>query len=232
MRSAPSFERFVRGTWCLLGPADTSDTGPKCRAIRVHALERGLPSAWFLQARQLLIWRRSGEGSEHGRRGLSAPLEMRQDLFDHGWIFDARDHLHGATTVFAGQDVDLEYPLQTLRPPRSPAFALSLLATLKRRFSGCGLRPSIRKWRSIEASSGETYRPHITVALRRHRWPSQEGESRILPAMRVSCCSAFSLPALPIVTRRLATLASNINAASVSCRALSLISRSSASVPS
>ena len=63
-----------------------------------------------------MLRRRAGEGSEGWGRGLNAPREMRQDLFDHHWIFDARDHLDRTPTMLAGQDVDLEYPLQTLRP--------------------------------------------------------------------------------------------------------------------
>ncbi len=89
-----------------------------CRVLGqpcVHALERGLPSAWFLQARQLVLRRRSGEGSERWRRGLGPPREMIEDFLDHHWIFDARNHLDGTTTVLAGQDVDLEHALQPLR---------------------------------------------------------------------------------------------------------------------
>ena len=41
---------------------------------------------------------------------------MRQRLFDHGWIFDARSHLERTTTIRTGQDVYLEHPLQPLRP--------------------------------------------------------------------------------------------------------------------
>jgi len=63
-----------------------------------------------------VLRRRSGEGSEDWGRGLSAPREMIEDLFDHRRIFDARDHLDRTTTMLAGQDVDLNYPLRTLRP--------------------------------------------------------------------------------------------------------------------
>ena len=41
---------------------------------------------------------------------------MRQDLVDHGWSFDARDHLDRTTTVFTGLDLDLEHALQPLGP--------------------------------------------------------------------------------------------------------------------
>ena len=55
---------------------------------------------------------------------------------------------------------------------------------------------------------------------------AQAQESRrgkpIFSPMRVSCCTAFSLPELPMMARRLATLASDINIASVSWRAPSL----------
>ena len=70
--------------------------------LRIHASERGLPSAWLLQARQLLMWRRSGERSngcdcsesgkseacvvgplwvDDGRSPFSVPLAMRD--FDY-----------------------------------------------------------------------------------------------------------------------------------------------------
>ena len=42
MWSAGSFERFVRGTWCLLGPAGVSDTVPKCRASFASMPQRGV----------------------------------------------------------------------------------------------------------------------------------------------------------------------------------------------
>jgi len=59
----------------------------------------------------------SGKSPTQGRsrRGLGL-REMIEDLFDHGRIFDARLHLDRTTTMLAGQDVDLKYPLQTLRP--------------------------------------------------------------------------------------------------------------------
>ena len=62
------------------------------------------------------MWRRSGEGSEDRCRGLGPPRETIEDLFDHRWIFDARDHLHRAAAVFAGLDIDPENPLQPWRP--------------------------------------------------------------------------------------------------------------------
>ena len=75
-----------------------------------------VPSAWFRQARRC-HWRRcTREGSEGWRRGCVTPREMRQDLVDHGWIFDARDHLDRTTTVFTGLDLDLEHALQPLGP--------------------------------------------------------------------------------------------------------------------
>ena len=79
------------------------------------ALEQDLLSAWFLQARQLLVRGRAGEGSGHGRRGLGPPREMIEDCLDHRRRFDARDDLDRATTVLAGQDVNLEHALQSLR---------------------------------------------------------------------------------------------------------------------
>ncbi len=41
---------------------------------------------------------------------------MRQYLFDHCRIFNAGNHLHGATTVTAGFDVDAENTFQALCP--------------------------------------------------------------------------------------------------------------------
>ena len=84
--------------------------------------EKGaVPSAWFLQARQCELRRGTREGSEVWGRGCGTPLKMRQDLFDHGGIFDARDHLHRTPTVVTGLDINLEQPLQPLR--------LTLIAT-------------------------------------------------------------------------------------------------------
>lgn len=40
---------------------------------------------------------------------------MRQNLLDHHRIFNAGDHLHRAIARLAGRDVNLEYPLQSLR---------------------------------------------------------------------------------------------------------------------
>ena len=56
------------------------------------------------------MWRRSGEGSEDWCRGLGPPRETNADLFDHRRIFDARDHLHGATAVFADLDIGQQPP--------------------------------------------------------------------------------------------------------------------------
>ena len=56
----------------------------------------------------MLLRRRAGERSEDWGRGLSAPREMIEDLFDHRGIFDAHDHLDRTPTVLAGQDVDLD----------------------------------------------------------------------------------------------------------------------------
>ena len=74
-----------------------------------------MPSAWFVQARQLLLRRGTREGSEGRGRGLDVSVEVLKDLFDHRRIFDARDDLDRATTVLAGLDIDLEHPLQSLR---------------------------------------------------------------------------------------------------------------------
>ena len=81
----------------------------------VRASGRDLPSAWFVQARQLLLRRCASEGSEGRGRGLDVLVEVLKDLFDHRRIFDARNHLDRATTVSTRLDIDLEHPLQTLR---------------------------------------------------------------------------------------------------------------------
>ena len=55
---------------------------------------------------------RASERSEGWIRSLGAPLEMRQNLFDHRWNFNSRDHLHRAATVFTRFDLDFEHVLQ------------------------------------------------------------------------------------------------------------------------
>ena len=70
--------------------------------------EKGaVPSAWLLQARQCEWWRRAGERFEGQGRGLSPPVEVFQDLFDHDRIFDARNHLDRTAAVVTGLDIDL-----------------------------------------------------------------------------------------------------------------------------
>ena len=93
-----------------------SDTEAGVRPASRPCIQKDLPSARFLQAEQLLLRRRAGEGSEPWRRGLGPPREMIEDCLDHHWIFDARDHLDRTSTLLAGQDVDLKYPLQPLGP--------------------------------------------------------------------------------------------------------------------
>jgi hypothetical protein len=95
------------------------------------------------------MWRRSGKESEHGRRSLGPAREMIEDLFDHGRIFDGRDHLDRATAVLAGEDVDLGHPLQSLR--------LTLIET----------------WRAGAGSSvlcDLRWLRRAAVACSRHRW--------------------------------------------------------------
>ena len=100
-----------------------------------------MPSAWAQEARQFLLRRCVGEGSEGRGRGLDVSDEVLKDLFDHRQIFDARNHLDRATTVLAGQDVDLEYPLQTLRLTltetwRAGAGSLAVSAVRRPRLAG------------------------------------------------------------------------------------------------
>lgn len=60
--------------------SDTSDAEPGLRPACVHASEKGLPPAWLFQARQFLVRRRAGEGSEHWGRGLGPPRTMIGDF--------------------------------------------------------------------------------------------------------------------------------------------------------
>ena len=60
--------------------------------------------------------RRAGEGSEGWGRGLRSSVEVLKDLFDHGRIFNARDHLDRTAAVLAGLDIDVEHPFQPLCP--------------------------------------------------------------------------------------------------------------------
>ena len=104
------------GEYRLLGPAGASDTGLECQASLASVRMEGsavslVPSGPVMSlaaARGRTVWRQGG--------GLSAPVEVFEDLFDHGRIFDARDHLDRTAAVVTGLDIDLEHPLQTLRP--------------------------------------------------------------------------------------------------------------------
>ena len=123
------FSPEFRGTFALrgfstrryraFGPAGASDTVLGVRPASRPCVRRDLPSAWFAQARQLFLRRGACEGSEGGCRGRGAPVEVVKDLFDHGWIFNARDHFHRTAAGFAGLDVDLEHALQALHPTSS-----------------------------------------------------------------------------------------------------------------
>ena len=80
---------------------------------------------------------------------------MRQDLFDHGGIFDARDHLHRTTTVVTGLDINLEHPLQPLR--------LTLIATW-----GAGVGSSVAL--ACVGHAGPASLVHVAGdAVQRHR---------------------------------------------------------------
>ncbi len=50
------------------------------------------------------------------RQLKSFTAQVRQYLLDHLRIFDARDDFHAATADTTRFDVDVEHPLQTLRP--------------------------------------------------------------------------------------------------------------------
>ena len=64
-------------------PTGAGATTPGVRPASRPCVRRGLPSARFLQARQFRLRRRSGEGSEHGRRSLGPPREMSEDFLAH-----------------------------------------------------------------------------------------------------------------------------------------------------
>jgi hypothetical protein len=64
-------------------------------------------------------------------------LQVIEDLFDHHWVFDAGDNLDSAAAFPAGLDVDIEDPLQTLRPAhRGAAFGRDSLLLPLPRFAG------------------------------------------------------------------------------------------------
>ena len=66
-------------------------------------------------------------------------IEMRQDAFDYRRIFDAGNYLHLPATARAGFYLDLEHPIQSLRPThRRVALYPGLLRT--RRWPPCTLR--------------------------------------------------------------------------------------------
>ena len=140
--------------------------------LRVHELEMGLPSAWLFQARYFLLRRRPGEGSEHGRRGCGTPLDMGKDLFDHGWIFDARSHLDRATTMLAGQDVDLDQiAWSDLEQPQAGPKGGGQDARSNTRFNRCA--HVIEKWRAGWGSPAASVlrRPRLAgVTCSRSRW--------------------------------------------------------------
>ena len=127
-------------------------------ALRPCVRLGSVPSAGCLEARSC-EWRRgTREGSEVWGRGCGTPLKMRQDLFDHGGIFAARDHLHRTTTVVTGLDIHLEHPLQPLR--------LTLIATW-----GAGVSSSVVLARRRPRRAG--------VTCSRNRWLLNHGR-RIL----------------------------------------------------
>ncbi len=68
-----------------------------------------MPSAWFRQARQWRLRRGAGERFEGGGggRGLRSSVKVLKELFDHGWIFNARSHLDRTAAVLAGLDVSV-----------------------------------------------------------------------------------------------------------------------------
>lgn len=91
---------------------------------------------------------------------------MGQDLFDHRRIFDARDHLHCATTVRAVLDINLEHALPTLRPRHRHVVGWrGLSSRLGRAPAALGRRywftqPVIRRKDAVVARQVEAWRRH------------------------------------------------------------------------
>ena len=100
----------------MFSVADARDTVPGVSPASRPCILRRPPLAWLLQTRPFLLRRRPREGSEHGRRGRTAPVEVVKDFFDHGRIFNARDHFHRTAAVFTSLDIELEHAFQSLRP--------------------------------------------------------------------------------------------------------------------
>jgi hypothetical protein len=59
---------------------------------------------------------RAGPGTGAGLRRGRFRIEVSEDLLDHHRILDAGDDAHRPAAHRAGVDVDVEYPLQALRP--------------------------------------------------------------------------------------------------------------------
>ena len=118
------------------------------------------------------MWRRAGEGSEHGPRGLGPPLEMIEDLFDHRRIFDARSHLERTTTVRTGQDVDLDQiAWSDLEQPQADPKGGGQDARSNTRFNRCAY--VIETWRAGAGSlavSGVRRPRRAGVTCSRNRW--------------------------------------------------------------
>ena len=71
---------------------------------------------------------------------LNTSFKVLKDRFDHGWIFDARDHLHRAATVFTSFDIDLVIRASSVAPMSSRG----------------GGRVLARRWCQGDVGHGET----------------------------------------------------------------------------
>jgi len=60
-------------------------------------------------------WRAHG-GREGGWRLPALSVQVFEDLFNDGGVFDAGDDPHGIAAAGAGVDVDLEHAFEPLRP--------------------------------------------------------------------------------------------------------------------
>ena len=90
---------------------------------------------------------------------------MRQDLFDHRWIFDARNHLDRTAAVVTGLNIDLEHALQALRPRHCDVAGGRWLVGRRGMPAALGRRhlftqPMIRRKDAVIARQVDTWRRH------------------------------------------------------------------------
>jgi hypothetical protein len=96
------------GAFWLLGRVQAKGG---CRLGESNRVGRGLGSEGHLES---VEWPRGRSG-----RCPGGQAEVREDLGDHGGIFDGGDELQGAAALRALLDVDLEYPLEQPGPAQA-----------------------------------------------------------------------------------------------------------------